>query len=160
MAWCTRRADPIARVRRKRTTLKKYLNGFRNEAALAMNWVLVGPSHQNKRPPSGVLRGFTECVQKGSYMVKSIANTYYLANIADQPHVFEYRCARAAMAYACCRRVRPTTAELVHEHCVSRMCAFAVACVRTLCWLQGQSTDRRLSPSQAGVAHGLAEGVL
>lgn len=84
------------RVRRKNTTLKKFLHAFRNEAALAINWIIVGPSGLKKRPTEGVLRSYTQCIKKKHPMTKSIANTYYLANIADQPHVFEYRCGRVA----------------------------------------------------------------
>ena len=89
-------ADAARLGHRKNTSLKLFLDGFRNEAALGINWILVGPSHQDARPHEGVLRSYTECVKTPHPLVKSIANTYFLANIADQPHTFEYRCERLA----------------------------------------------------------------
>ena len=58
-----------------------------------MHWVIVGPSHQESRPQEGgVLRNYRECQTQPSVVVKSIVNTYHLANMASNPHTFEYRC--------------------------------------------------------------------
>ena len=89
---CACGAQAHAHACRKDTTLKQFLDGFKTEPGLALNWVLVGPSGQADRPPGGgVLRAYTSCVKAGDKVVKSIANTYYLANIGSNPHVFEYR---------------------------------------------------------------------
>lgn len=65
-----------------------------------MHWVIVGPSHQESRPQEGgVLRNYRECQTQPSNVVKSIVNTYHLANMASNPHTFEYRCGLCASLY-------------------------------------------------------------
>ena len=87
---------------RNGTTLKQYLDGFRDEVALAMHWVMVGPSGQDRRPRrGGALRTYTECDHKPSAYVKSIANSWFLSNVAGNPHVFEYRRAPRSCARTC-----------------------------------------------------------
>jgi hypothetical protein len=77
---------------RKDVTIKKFLDDFKHQPALVMHWVIVGPSHQEHRPvEGGVLRAYRECSTKPSPVVKSIVNTFFLANMAANPHTFEYR---------------------------------------------------------------------
>lgn len=58
-----------------------------------MHWVIVGPSGRHTRPESGgVLRHYHACEGKARHMVKTIVNTFYVANVASHPHNFEFRC--------------------------------------------------------------------
>jgi hypothetical protein len=78
-------------------TLKEFLEGYKFEAALVMHWIIVGPSGRETRPQrGGLLRHYQQCRKVAARVVKSIANTYFLANIAGNPHTLEYRCAPAA----------------------------------------------------------------
>ena len=62
-----------------------------------MHWVIVGPSgHEERASAGGVLRHYTHCNAAGSPWIKTIANTFYLANIAYHPHNFEFRCGSCA----------------------------------------------------------------
>jgi len=82
------------RVCRPQMTLPQFLNRYKYEPALSVHWVLVGPSGQHARPPSGgVLRHYTHCAGEGSHVIKTIANTYYLSNTAGHAHNAEFRCA-------------------------------------------------------------------
>lgn len=84
----------------KDVTLKEFLNDYKNEPGLVLHWVIVGPSHQENRPQEGgVLRAYRECQLQPSPVVKSIANTFMLANMASNPHTFEYRCAFITTTY-------------------------------------------------------------
>jgi hypothetical protein len=77
-----------------RVPLKQFLNDYKHQPALVMHWIIVGPSHQENRPAAGgVLRAYRECDVKPSPVVKSIVNTFFLANMASNPHTFEYRSA-------------------------------------------------------------------
>ena len=72
--------------------MKEFLDDYRHQPALVMHWVIVGPSHQASRPgEGGVLRAYRECQSRPAKVVKSIVNTFLLANMASNPHTFEYR---------------------------------------------------------------------
>jgi hypothetical protein len=47
--------------------------------------------HSRRPETGGVLRAYTACKQEPVAVEKSIANNYYLANVAGNPHTFEYR---------------------------------------------------------------------
>ena len=83
-------------------TLQSYLDKFKNEPALVVHWIMVGPSHRDHRAPEGgALRHYRECNKRPNAVFKSIANTWFLANTCGSPHTFEYRCApRASLAVA------------------------------------------------------------
>lgn len=75
-------------------SLKQFLDGFKHEAAVVMHWVLMGSSGHDHRPEhGGVLRHYSHCHSDPSDRVKTIANTWFLANHAGQVHNYEYRCA-------------------------------------------------------------------
>lgn len=64
-----------------------------------MHWLLFGPSGRRKRPQNaGVLRSYIQCRQTATALVKSIANTYFLANIVGNPHTFEYKFVSAPLS--------------------------------------------------------------
>lgn len=85
--------------------LKRFLDDYKHEAALVVHWVLVGPSNQETRPAAGgVLRTYRHCEKHASAMIKSITNTYKLANTASNPHSFEYRCAANSTQSVRCGR--------------------------------------------------------
>eukprot|EP00892_Ulva_mutabilis_P000947 jgi/Ulvmu1/10853/UM007_0027.1 len=72
--------------------LPDFLDAYKQYPGLSVHWVLVGPSGRRKRPASGgVLRHYPQCTGKGRHMVKTIANTFFLTNIATHPHNFEFR---------------------------------------------------------------------
>ena len=89
-------------------SLRAFLDGFKNEAALAVHWVLMGPSGHEARPAAGgALRHYTRCAPVAEGMLKSIANTWFLANSAANPHNFEYRCAPPSGALAAAPAAAP-----------------------------------------------------
>eukprot|EP00892_Ulva_mutabilis_P000949 jgi/Ulvmu1/10855/UM007_0029.1 len=72
--------------------LPDFLDEYKQYPGLSVHWVLVGPSGRRNRPESGgVLRHYTQCAGKARRMVKTIANTFFLTNIATHPHNFEFR---------------------------------------------------------------------
>lgn len=59
-----------------------------------MHQIEMGSSGRAKRPHrGGVLRIYRQCDPHPTVMIKTIANTYFLANIAPHPHNMEFRCA-------------------------------------------------------------------
>ena len=82
MFWC-----------RKGVTLKQFLDGFKHEAGLVVHWVLMGSNGRETRPTQGgVLRHYNQCDKDPSVFVKTIANTWFLANHGGNVHNYEYRC--------------------------------------------------------------------
>ena len=74
--------------------LPDFLDEYKQYAGLSVHWVVVGPSGQDVRPVAGgVLRNYDHCSGRGSPWIKTIANTFFLTNIAYHPHNFEFRCA-------------------------------------------------------------------
>ena len=74
--------------------LPDFLNEYKDFAGLSVHWVIVGPSGQDRRPTAGgVLRNYSHCAATASPWIKTIANTFFLSNIAYHPHNFEFRCA-------------------------------------------------------------------
>eukprot|EP00892_Ulva_mutabilis_P011428 jgi/Ulvmu1/8658/UM046_0063.1 len=72
--------------------LPEFLADYRSHAGLSVHWVVVGPSGQERRPAAGgVLRHYGQCSGHGSPWMKTIANTFFLTNIAYHPHNFEFR---------------------------------------------------------------------
>ena len=97
---CSSVSHPVPHERwhcRRDQKLPQFLDAYRQEAGLSVHWVLVGPSGRRTRPPGGgVLQHYTQCAGEGRHMVKTIANTFYLANVASHPHNLEFRCAAAS----------------------------------------------------------------
>lgn len=125
---------------REGVTLKEFLDGFRHEAALLMHWVVVGPSHRGTRPATGgVLRAYRSCRLFPSPVVKSITNTFKLANICGSPHTFEHRSAaclpvryvtaRADTPVGTCYNVLCYAAQFMHSPC---MCCICCVCIHLL----------------------------
>ena len=80
-------------VCREKKSLPEFLDRYKEAPGLAMHWVLMGPNSRKTRPHTGgVMRDYSQCRKMPSAVVKSITNTYYLANVAGNPHTFEYRC--------------------------------------------------------------------
>jgi hypothetical protein len=80
--------------REYRNDLPGFLDEYKHYPGLVVHWSLIGPSGMEFRPQhGGMLRAYTECHKYTSGLVKTIANTYYVANTAGNPHTFEYRCA-------------------------------------------------------------------
>lgn len=78
---------------RSGSSLSEFLDAYRHEVGLSVHWVLVGPSGRRTRPEAGgVLRHYRRCAGEGRHMVKTVANTFYLSNVASHPHNFEFRC--------------------------------------------------------------------
>lgn len=78
----------------RNTTLSDFLHNFRYSPGLAMHQIEMGSSGRAKRPHrGGVLRIYRQCDPHPTVMIKTIANTYFLANIAPHPHNMEFRCA-------------------------------------------------------------------
>eukprot|EP00892_Ulva_mutabilis_P000948 jgi/Ulvmu1/10854/UM007_0028.1 len=72
--------------------LPDFLDAYKQYPGLSVHWVLVGPSGRHTRPPAGgVLQHYLQCAGTGNYVIKTIANTFFLANIATHPHNFEFR---------------------------------------------------------------------
>ena len=85
------RAGPACR---EAQTLPAFLDAYRQYPGLSVHWVLVGPSGRHTRPATGgVLRHYPQCAGTGHAIVKTIANTYFLTNVASHPHNVEFRCA-------------------------------------------------------------------
>ena len=79
-------------VYRDQKSLPEFLDEYKEYAALAAHWVLMGPSKRKTRPETGgVMRDYNMCRRVPSPIVKSITKTHFLANIAGNPHTFEYR---------------------------------------------------------------------
>eukprot|EP00892_Ulva_mutabilis_P000848 jgi/Ulvmu1/10764/UM068_0054.1 len=79
-------------VEKPEQKLPKFLEEYKAYAGLSVHWVIVGPSgHEMRAAAGGVLRHYTHCNAGGSPWIKTIANTYFLTNIAYHPHNFEYR---------------------------------------------------------------------
>ena len=79
-------------ARSEKEKLPAFLDAYRQYPGLSVHWVLVGPSGRRNRPATGgVLRHYPQCAGTGHAIVKTIANTYFLANVAAHPHNFEFR---------------------------------------------------------------------
>ena len=102
--------------------LPDFLDEYKEFAGLSVHWVIVGPSGQDRRPESGsVMRTYDHCAAAPSPWIKTIANTFFLTNIAYHPHNFEFRCGpgparRLAKVAACCAR----DMHAQHARCVVR----------------------------------------
>jgi hypothetical protein len=73
-------------------TLKELLEDYREFAGLSVHWVVVGSDGRETRPTTGgVLQSYSQCAGQGRHIVKTIANTYFLRNVATHPHNFEFR---------------------------------------------------------------------
>eukprot|EP00892_Ulva_mutabilis_P012232 jgi/Ulvmu1/9381/UM051_0008.1 len=84
--------DEFIVVRKPNSTLGDMLNNFKLLPGLAVHLLSVGSSGRSKRPwRGGVLRLYKQCNPRASPTVKTIANTYFLANIAPHPHNMEFR---------------------------------------------------------------------
>ena len=76
--------------------VRALLDEYKHTAALAVNWIWVGPSGRKTRPPGGgVLQHYNQCVPDADKHIKSIVNTFYLDGVAVHPHNFHYRCIRS-----------------------------------------------------------------
>lgn len=117
----------------KDVALKQFLGDYKHESALVMHWVIVGPSHQETRPQEGgVLRAYRECQTQPSNVVKSIVNTFFLANMASNPHTFEYRCEVLPSRWAATQTAVPC--DRYHRHCFVVLGSFdGVPLVFVLC---------------------------
>lgn len=74
--------------------LKELLDDYKFFAGLAVHWVFVGPSGRRSRPAAGgVLRSYRHCSGVADAAIKTIANSFYVANIARHPHSVEFQCA-------------------------------------------------------------------
>eukprot|EP00892_Ulva_mutabilis_P000850 jgi/Ulvmu1/10766/UM068_0056.1 len=72
--------------------LPDFLDEYKEFAGLSVHWVIVGPSGQDRRAPAGgVMRTYDHCSATASPWIKTIANTFFLTNIAYHPHNFEFR---------------------------------------------------------------------
>ena len=88
-----RRAACVYVRRRPEQKLPDFLDEYKSYAGLSVHWIIVGPSgHETRAEAGGVLRHYTHCNSAGSPWIKTIANTFYLTNIAYHPHNFEFRC--------------------------------------------------------------------
>lgn len=77
-------------------TLGELLQDFKEYAGLSVHWVIVGSSGRETRPAAGgVLQSYGTCAGEGRHVVKTIANTRFLENVATHPHNFEFRYAAA-----------------------------------------------------------------
>lgn len=77
---------------RKEETLKDNLDDYKAYAGLSIHWVVVGSGGRMSRPATGgVLQSYDTCAGQGRHMVKTIANTYFLENVALHPHNFVFR---------------------------------------------------------------------
>ena len=89
-------------MRREWSSLPQFLDRYKGFPGLVMHWVLMGPSGRETRSQTGgVIRDYTWCRQHPAGIVKSITNTFYLANVAGNPHTFEYRCVRPWRCKVC-----------------------------------------------------------
>lgn len=72
--------------------LKGFMDMYKMETGLSINWVVAGPSGIKKRPKEGgVMSHYTQCVSKPDRHVKTIANTWFLEGVANHPHNFHFR---------------------------------------------------------------------
>ena len=71
-----------------------------------MHWILMGSSGREHRPAhGGVLRYYNQCDKDPSVFVKTIANTWFLANHGGNVHNYEFRYAfpkRSVWLYFTC----------------------------------------------------------
>lgn len=85
--------------------MKAVLDEFRMFPGLSVHWILFGPSGRADRPATGgVLRHYTRCRKSSNLNVKTIANSFFVANIGTHPHGVKYRCDAARvgrLAMAC-----------------------------------------------------------
>lgn len=95
---------------REGVTLKEFLEGFRYQAGLVVQWIMMGSSGREHRPEhGGVLRHYQHCDKKVNIFMKTIANTWFLANHCENVHNVEYRCAHANSSINwCCPTFTPT----------------------------------------------------
>lgn len=78
----------------RNSTLEDVLNKYKFLPGLAVHLLNMGSSGRSKRPQrGGVLRLYRQCNPHASPTIKTIANTYFLANIAPHSHNLEFRCA-------------------------------------------------------------------
>lgn len=72
--------------------LKGFLDQYKMESGLVVNWIMVGPSGRKTRPEEGgVLKYYDQCVSKADRHIKTIANTWFLDGVATHPHNFHFR---------------------------------------------------------------------
>lgn len=84
--------------RPKKKDLKGFLDQYKAEAGLSIHWVLMGPSGQETRPPEGgVLRTYQRCNPNPNWIIKTIANMYFVTGVTNHPHNFPYRCAASPL---------------------------------------------------------------
>ena len=77
--------------------LKSFLDEYKHEAGLIVNWILMGPSGRETRPSEGgVLASYTQCVTQPDRHLKTIANTFFIDGTALHPHNMEFRCGGGA----------------------------------------------------------------
>lgn len=72
--------------------LKTFLDRYKLEPGLSVNWIKVGPGGLARRPrEGGVLKFYKHCVPVPDMHVKTIANTWFLEGVALHPHNFIFR---------------------------------------------------------------------
>lgn len=125
----------------KEPDLKGFLNAYKMEPGLSINWIMVGPSLRKRRPEAGgVLNFYKRCVPVPDRHIKTIANTWFLDGVALHPHNFHFRGNAASVnekfmkleevwlplpinvnadkwANGQCQEAFETSSEELHDHC-------------------------------------------
>jgi hypothetical protein len=95
--------------------IRAFLDEYKHTAALAVNWVWVGPSGQRQRPAGGgVIKAYTQCIAQPDKHIKSIVNTWFLDGVSVHPHNFHYRCVTARLEAP--RFLRAVYARVANAH--------------------------------------------
>ncbi|KAK9832547.1 hypothetical protein WJX81_008051 [Elliptochloris bilobata] len=74
-------------------SLPQLLMEYKDEGALAMNWVMFGSNSHVRRPEQHTLHAYTRCIQPHptrTEHIKTIVNTAHVADISGDPHHFHY----------------------------------------------------------------------
>lgn len=84
---------PLAQRCTCRQDLHSFLDEYKQQAALSVHWIWVGPNGHASRPATGgVLPYYTLCSSVADPHIKTIVNTFFLESLAVHPHNFHYRC--------------------------------------------------------------------
>ena len=76
--------------------IHEFLDDFKDEPGLSVNWIWVGPSGRETRPEGGgVLRHYDQCAPEPTDRFKTIVNTWWLEGTSQHPHNCVFRCAVA-----------------------------------------------------------------
>jgi hypothetical protein len=75
-------------VTRNNCSIPSVLRRYDEYGGLTLNWMMLGSSGHQKRPPGGILPNYWSCAK--SDHVKSIVNTNYAVSHYGNPHRFSY----------------------------------------------------------------------